>query len=301
MGININNQGGAFPNRPKTKVKLSIFEDKELNTSILDTSNGVIEYDIIVWTEEGEQIFEKSGKTSKEKLSDALSFNASVGVIHNVHLTLSVVVNGKKYNFVTLSPFNTLIDDYLKVIESSPKGRGPKFSFEPSFDMSEQWIVDTVNGLPVQIEKGYDVYDVTYRIASSIEEYQNNGAFIIYLFLINEKSLNDIIFKYIGKLPLDLGKQILAIEDYSLTAKLNQKALEIEKKQKLGSLYSNNNESLVLDIMNSETLYSELMKLLTVYDNVGFDNLSPYRQSIYKHLKTAVDSLVVVKGKLENI
>ena len=73
------------------------------------------------------------------------------------------------------------------------------------------------------------------------------------------------------------------------------------KKQSLGALFATEEETMILDFFRNEELYTALLNLVRGYQQTGLANLSPYRVGVYETLKAATDSLIVLKGKLENI
>lgn len=137
------------------KVALVLLEHTDYNSGILDTPNAVIEYDILVWTNETGLVFEKTGKTSKEKLEETLSFYAPMDLYHHIVLDLTVIINGKRYPFLTLSNDDKVINKLRRAMEKKLPEEISRPYFFPTLRIFEEnvkslIVEDELETIPVE-------------------------------------------------------------------------------------------------------------------------------------------------------
>lgn len=152
--LEIKKQLEKYPYRVE-KVALVLLEHSDFNSGILDTANAVIEYDILVWTNETGLVFEKTGKTSKEKLEDTLSFYAPMDIYHHIVLDLTVIINGKRYPFLTLSDDDKVINNLRRSMEKKLPEEISRPYFLPSLKPYEEQVKslvseDELGNIPVE-------------------------------------------------------------------------------------------------------------------------------------------------------
>lgn len=327
------------------KVALLLLEDENNNTCVLETKNAVIEYDILVWNDEFGTVFEKKGKTTKEKLEETLTFDAYLNYGYQVSLDLTVVINGKRYPFLPNSPFS----DVMKMVEQQS---GSNYQYSTGIIVSdmkdekvkltlEQWkktqeCLDFINNhraeapvaeAPVdeapdnEVPFGQAVIDTEeenaviaayhnhcmcerdVEVAAAAADYLADGRYNIPFFVIAQSVIDEIIASNFnnGKLPIVLEDVIMNVDYLESQVKTLQKQIDLAKKQSLGALFATEEETMILDFFRNEELYTALLNLVRGYQQTGLANLSPYRVGVYETLKAATDSLIVLKGKLENI
>lgn len=285
-------------------VALNLIDETFFKNTILSTPNSGIEYDILVWNDNDVLLFEKKGKTSREKLEETLSFNVELDIKTYVHLDLTVIINGKKYPFLTLSPNNHLLDD-IKNLST----KEVKFNYNPSFTVTTESLrkIGELGGVLSLVGENNEAIssdltqDTMTQLKHQQDEYAADGHWDIFLPMMTQDDINQYISKTIGKLSLDLPTEMDNIYSTTLDAKIKLKFLELDKKQTLSSIYKTESESNILDNMVNEELYVNLMNLLKSYELNGLENLSDYRLKVYENLKLAVDNLIKLKGRLENI
>lgn len=320
------------------KVALLLLEDENNNTGVLETQNAVIEYDILVWNDEFGTIFEKKGKTTKEKLEETLTFDAYLNYRYDVSLDLTVVINGKRYPFLPNSPFS----DVMKAI-TNQIGQSYQYStniyvtdmkdMEEVGVSQEEWettqnftnfITNYRNnagnpeaGTPEDlaiiekaekdaINQAYQQYNLSERqveLMTVEAEYKAEGHYDTPFYVIAQSVIDEIIASNFdnGKLPIVLEDVIMNVDYLESQVKTLQRQIELAKKQSLGALFATEEETMILDFFRNEQLYTALLNLVRGYQKAGLANLSPYRVGVYETLKAATDSLIVLKGKLENI
>jgi len=301
-------------------VKLNLIDESYFDNTILSTANSVVEYDILVWNDNDILLFEKKGKTSREKLKEVLTFNAEIDTITYIHLDLTIIINGKRIPFLTLSPNNRLFDSIAEIIQID------KIMYDPSFIINGDKRIGDLNPVPsvktpvVADEKSKKIATVVYSesgeiLASDFDanmlaefkkqikelRLKTDISVNICLPMITQEDINNYISDNIGKIPMDLPTEMDTIYNYGLLAKVNAKKAELEKKQTLSSIFKTAAETEILDNMANETLYINLMNLLKSYEDNGLENLSEYRLRVHENLKLAVDNLIKLKGRLENI
>lgn len=318
------------------KVALLLFEDQDNNTGVLETQGAIVEYDILVWNDDHGVIFEKKGKTTKEKLEDTLEFDAVLGYEYSVSLDLTVVINGKRYPFLQNSP-------HSKVLRMITDETGLEYQYSTSFSVEEpvgdkgmtqeQWetsqnfqtFIDDYRanaGYPVEgspedlaiieqaehdaINQAYQQYrlsELELEIAMAQAEYKAGGHIDVIFYVISQSVVDMIIAKTFnnGKLPINLEDVVVDVEYMESQVKTLQKQIELAKKQSLGALFATSEETMMLDYFRNENLYNSLLNLVNAYQQTGLNNLSTYRVGVYESLKAATDNLIVLKGKLENI
>ena len=317
------------------KVSLLLLEDDKNNTGVLETKDAVIEYDILVWNDEQGAVFEKKGKTTKEKLDETLVFEAVLGYYYDVSLDLTVVINGKRYPFLPNSPFSDvmgIITNETGIEFQYSTGINIEIPEEKGLTMEEyqttQNFLDFIDNYrnnadyPEQsspedlaiiekaendaIEQAYQQYRLSEReveLATAEAEYSAGGYIDIPFYVIAQSVIDKIIVKNFnnGKLPIVLNDVVDNVYYLETQVKSLQKQIELKKKQSLGALFATSEETDILTYFKEESLYNELLNLVKGYQQAGLANLSPYRLGLYESLKAATDNLIVLKGKLENI
>lgn len=320
------------------KVALLLLEDENNNTGVLETQNAVIEYDILVWNDEFGTIFEKKGKTTKEKLEETLTFDAYLNYRYEVSLDLTVVINGKRYPFLPNSPFSDVMNAITNQIGQSYQYStniyvtDMKLEDEKAVSQEEWETTQNFNnfitnyrnnadnpeaGTPEDlaiieqaekdaINQAYQQYNLSERQVElmTIEaEYKAEGHYDTPFYVIAQSVIDEIIASNFdnGKLPIVLEDVIMNVDYLESQVKTLQRQIELAKKQSLGALFATEEETMILDFFRNEELYTALLNLVRGYQKAGLTNLSPYRVGVYETLKAATDSLIVLKGKLENI
>lgn len=320
------------------KVALLLLEDENNNTCVLETQNAVIEYDILVWNDEFGTIFEKKGKTTKEKLEETLTFDAYLDNTYQVSLDLTVVINGKRYPFLPNSPFSDVMSMITKeigqsyqystsIVISDNKDMEEKVMSQNEWERTQSFADFISNyrnnagnpeaGTPEDIaiiekaeqdaiKEAYDKYNVSERqveLLTAAAEYNAEGHYDTPFYVIAQSVIDDIIASNFnnGKLPIVLEDVVTNVSYLESQVKTLQKQIELTKKQSLGALFATEEETMILDFFRNEELYTALLNLVRGYQKAGLANLSPYRVGVYETLKAATDSLIVLKGKLENI
>ena len=319
------------------KVSLLLLEDEKNITHLLETKDGIIEYDILVWNDNYGTIFEKKGKTTKDKLKETLTFDAYLNYDYQVSLDLTVIINGKRYPFLPNSPFSNVLNEIKKrtdveyqysdrITVTDEKNSLPKLDLnkwrdtQDCLDFIQKHRADVLAGGVVQIEddisikneeetailEAYHNHCMCERqvlIDAAANDYSEHGYYTIPFYIIAQSVIDEIItknFNY-GKLPIVLEDVVTNVNYLESQVKTLQKEIELVKKQSLGVLYMTEEETSILDYFKNEELYTSLLNLTRGYQQTGLTNLSPYRVSVYETLKVVTDNLIVLKGKLENI
>ena len=317
------------------KVALLLLEDENNNTGMLETKDAVIEYDILVWSDEYGTALEKKGKTTKEKLEETLTFDGVLGGNYNVSLDLTVVINGKRYPFLPNSPFSEVVsmitnetgNEYqysTSIYVDEPKNMGMTQEQWETTQNFSKFISDyraqagnPVTGTPedlaiieqaekdaiAQAYQQYHLSEIELELATAAAEYQKEGHIDTPFYVISQSIVDELIASNFtnGKLPMVLGDVVMNVDYLESQVKALQKQIELTKKQSLGALFATSEETDILTYFKEESLYNELLNLVKSYQKTGLANLSPYRVGVYESLKAATDNLIVLKGKLENI
>lgn len=296
----------------KIPVALLLLENYDIDTNVLRVANSIVEYDILVWNDQNEIVFEKSGKVGRKNLEKALSFEARYGVTHYINLELSVTLNGHTTKFITLSPDSTLIErlsqqfyiytDFRPLLEKGGVSEAPPIA-EGAIDIPID-ITTTIDPTIAIVEgnepKGMDSTTNWQELMEHIQEEWNAGGHLdIPIIVIEEEAGVKYILDTDGAQSVD-NKTLENLSLLDLDFKRLTARTKLLKKEAVGPTTILPQEMDLIDNINSEDLYSTLMNLVKYYENSGIDNLSEYRQGMYKHLRQALDSLIVIKGKLEN-
>lgn len=297
-------------------VALLLLEEYDLDTGVLRAPNSIVEYNVLVWNDNDELVFQKSGKVGRKNLEKALSFNAQYGLQHTVSLELSVTINNQITKFVTLSPYSDtsrLLSDNLSY--TSPyfvPVVGDVMEFPVKVDVGVKDAVDpgittttTIDPAVVAAENsepaGADSAQIAELRSHIFAEWNAGGHLDIPLFLVEQEAANTYILDNLGASAPDVPKTIETIKTSELELKQLEFRLKLLKKESLGATSYFEQEIAVLDSINNEALYDNLATVLAFYNTNGVENVSEYRQGMYNYFKQAYEALVVIKGKLENL
>lgn len=300
----------------KIPVALLLLENYDIDTNVLKAPNSIVEYDILVWNDLGETVFEKSGKVGRKNLEKALSFDARYHVKHYINLEVSATINGKTTKFISLSQHSTLLktleENFYIFSNFTPNLVGktaPKDGDIPFIDPS----VETTTTLDPNIAAvestepiGMDSSSDWNLLLEHIdEEWQAGGHLDIPIILIEEEAGNAFIRSVLEKNPEPvepiLNEAFETILTLELEAKILATRIKLLKKESLGATVILSEEIDLINNINEQDLYNTLLSLVRHYEISGLANISEYRQGMYKYLKQAADALIVIKGKLESL
>ena len=249
------------------KLNINIYEHPEFNLGALDNMSSIVDYDILVWNDYGEILVKKIGKVNKKNLSKSLSFDVPELLNQTVYfsLSLSLVIDGKKTSFVTVSGDNELLNDFILK----------------------------------RVENGQTPYIFTNFYFT--EAPKKDSSYTLDIITLEENIFEEVYLKEVGATTIKLKEGLGKIEWEILNAERAIRRLSSMKKQTLGVSVVIDRELFLLETLNKSGVLEATKELVTMYETTGVLGVSEYRQRLYTNLKPVLDNLIIAKGRLEKI
>jgi hypothetical protein len=247
------------------KLNINVYEHPDFNSGAIDHLGSTVDYDILIWNDNDEILAKKIGKVSKKNLGKSLSFDVPDILNQNIYfsLSLSVVIDGKKTTFITISGDNRLLSNFIR--NKVDNGEDPIFF--TSFNFSEE------------PKEGYTLKIIT----------------------IEESLFEEVYLKTLGGSTIELDKELDNVEWQVLEAERAIRRLSSLKKESLGGTVVLDAELKLLEILDKSGFLKTVQGLVTMYETSGLVGVSEYRQRLYTNLKPVLDNLIIAKGRLEKI
>ena len=247
------------------KLNINIYEHPDYNSGALDYIGSTVDYDILIWNDNGEILAKKIGKVSRKNLRKSLSFDVPDILNQNIYFSLStsLVIDGKKTTFITVSGDNKLLSKFIN--NKVDNGENPIFF--TSFNFSEE------------LKEGY----------------------ILDIITIEESLFERACLKTLGSNTISLEEGLNDVESQILEAERAIRRLSSLKKESLGGTVVLDEEIKLLEILDKSEVLKIVQRLVTMYETSGLIGVSEYRQRLYTNLKPVLDNLTIAKGRLEKI
>jgi hypothetical protein len=247
------------------KLNINVYEHPDYNSGALDYIGSTVDYDILIWNDNDEILAKKIGKVSRKNLRKSLTFDVPDILNQNIFfsLSLSVVIDGKKTTFITVSEDNKLLSNFI----SSKVNNGENPVLFTSFNFSEE------------PKEGY-----TLKITT-----------------IEESLFEQAYLETLGGSTIELDKELDNVEGQILEAERAIRRLSSLKKESLGGTVVLDEEIKLLEILEKSEVLKTVQGLVTMYETSGLIGVSEYRQRLYTNLKPVLDNLTIAKGRLEKI
>ena len=250
--------------KKKKKLIIGLQEHPKFNSGELAKTNSVVEYDILIWNGDSEILVKKKGKVNRKNLRKSLTFDVPDISYQNLFFSLdvSLVTDGKRVPFITVSEDNPLLADFIKTSDIN----------------SQDPVIFTSFNLP---ESG-DVFNVD-------------------LYTIEQEQFDNAYLKIAGVKTIVVSQELSELEASILEAERAVRKLNSLKKESLGANVVLEDEIALLNALRKSGVYETVIKLVSLYENSGLLEISEYRQRLYTNLKPVAENLTIAKGRLEKI